>query len=63
MSTAMFGGTVVSTGCSNCDADADFDVEVMATETGEVVRDVYACTTCADEISVGSEFYVSMTNL
>lgn len=64
MSATMFGGAVVSTECSNCDADAEYDVEVLATDSGEVVRDVYACETCADEISVSSDaYYVSLSNL
>lgn len=51
---AMFGVS-----CSNCGADADVDVEVMAVDTGEVVRDVYACESCASEIQVGAGFHVA----
>jgi len=46
--------------CSNCGADADFDVEVMDVNTGTVVRDVFACEACAESIDVGEDYYVGM---
>lgn len=55
---AMFG-----TDCVNCDSDADVDVEVLNTGTGETVRDVFACESCASEIDVGANYYVRMDDI
>lgn len=62
--TAMIGGATFGTECSNCGSEADFDVEVLVTDTGETIRDVFACADCADGIDVPSdEFFVSMSAL
>lgn len=63
-STAVMGGATFGTDCSNCDADASYDIEVLVADTGETVRDVFACEDCADAVSVDSdEFFVSMSAL
>jgi hypothetical protein len=61
MSATM--GSVFGVDCTNCGSNADVDVQVMACDTGEVVRDVYACDACEDEIQVGQGFYVSTEEL
>lgn len=60
MSTAStaFGG-MFDFECDGCGAAADYDVEVMDKETGETVRDVYACEGCAREIDVPDRFHVA----
>lgn len=57
MSVTM--GTMFGAECVNCDADADVDVQVMDVETGEIVRDVFACNACEAQIDVGANFHVA----
>lgn len=49
--------------CAGCDGDADKDVTVRNATTGKVVKDVFACDSCVDNISVSDDYAVSVAAL